>query len=133
MAIRGKVKDIKIGPMGKATGTVTDTASRINYPFVQPFGEQLGLQENSIVQFETVQSSGTTYGVSLDPVERGTIQSINYELETGVLTDRFNNPIDFEQNYGKEMGLVQGSEVRYVIVTVDGKQKATALKLAGNQ
>lgn len=132
MAIRGKVKDIKHDPMGRSSGTVMDTSTRTDYPFVQPFGQQLGLQQNSIVQFETVASSGTTYGVSLDPVEKGTIQSINYDLETGVLTDRLGNTLDFAQNLGKEMGLIAGSEVRYAIVFVDGKPKATALKLATN-
>jgi len=132
MAIRGKVKDIRTMPAGRLSGTVTDTATKIDYPFEQPYGVQLGLQVNSIVQFETIESGGTTYGVSLDPVEKGTIQSINYELGNGVLLDRLGNAIDFEQYLCREMGILEASVVRYVPVTVNGQRKATSLKLAVN-
>lgn len=134
MAIRGKVKNIKTDPSSmRSTGTVTDTSTRTDYPFVQAFGEQLGLVNDMIVQFETVVSAGVTYGASLDPVERGTIQSINYDTGIGVLNDRFGNPIEFEQVFAKEMGIVVGSNVRYIIVNVGGKLKATSLRLTANQ
>jgi hypothetical protein len=134
MAIRGKVKDIKTDPGSmRSTGTVTDTSTRVDYPYVQPYGEQLGLVKDMIVQFETVVSGGVTYGASLDPVERGTIQSINYDTGIGVLNDRFGNPIEFEQAFAKEMGFVVNSNVRYIMVNVGGKPKATSLRLTANQ
>lgn len=133
MAGRGKVKDIKADPTNmRTTGTVVDTETKKEYPFVQPYGEQLGLAKDIIVQFETVESAGVTYGSSLNPVEKGTISTINYELGTGVLKDRIGNSIEFEQAFGKEMGMLEGSVVRYSMVIVDGKPKATCLKIAGN-
>lgn len=131
MAIRGKVKDIK--QMGnRVFGTVTDTKTGTDYSFEQPLGVELGIVNDVIVQFDTVVVGSNTVGVSLDPVEKGTIQTIDYDKQTGVLRDRVGNLIDFEQNLGRELGLVSGTKVRYALVTVDGQQKATALKLVAN-
>lgn len=132
MAIRGKVKNIKTDPSSmRSTGTVTDTSTRTDYPFVQAFGEQLGLVNDMIVQFETVVSAGVTYGTSLNPSEKGTVKSITNDA--GVLADRLGNPIDFEQPFLKELGIDLNSTVRYTVVNVGGKFKATNLKLAANQ
>lgn len=128
MAIRGKVKEVKVETMGRMTGTVTDTANRIDYYFEQPYGEQLGLAVNSIVQFETVVVADKTIGVSLDPVEKASIESIDFANGTGVIVDKVGNKIDFDQNYGKELGLDKGVVVKFAPVYVDGKMKATALK-----
>ncbi|MCE3228823.1 MAG: hypothetical protein K0S32_3374 [Bacteroidetes bacterium] len=133
MAIRGKVKEIKVETMGKMTGTVTDTANKVDYYFEQPFGAELGLGINSIVQFETVTVADRTIGVSLDPVERASIDSIDYANNSGVIIDKVGNKIDFEQNYAKELGLDKGIMVKFAMVTVDGKMKATSLKVATNQ
>ena len=149
MAIRGKVKSIKIesipssfiGPDGTpttvinniASGTVTDTTAKKDYPFVQPLGQELGLAINSIVQFEIgTLSDGSSVGCSLDPVEKGKIDVIDPIAGTGILTDKAGNKINFEQNYGTELGLTAGAVVRFATVTVNGTVKATALKLAGN-
>jgi hypothetical protein len=67
--------------------------------------------------------------VSLDPVEKGTIDSID-DLGNGVLIDRTGAKLSFQQDYSKELGIVKGSKVRYTIVNVDGKYIPTSLKLA---
>lgn len=132
MAIRGKVKDIKTDPNTmRSTGTVTDTSTRADYPFVQAYGEQIGLVKDMIVQFETVVSAGVTYGTSLDPSEKGIVKSIT--TDAGVLTDRLGNPIEFEQPFLKELGIDLNSTVRYIVVNVGGKFRATNLKLTANQ
>lgn len=133
MAIRGKVKDIKIDPSGRTmTGTVTDTTNKIDYQFEQPFGEQLGLGVNAIVQFETIQVGDQSIGVSLDPVEKATIETIDFATGQGTIKDRVGTIISFTQNYCKELGLDRGVAVRFAPVTVDGKVQATALRSAKN-
>lgn len=130
MAIRGKVKDIKSEPgTMRSNGTVTDTATKIDYPFTQACCTELGIQVNSIVQFETVAVGTTTYGASLDPVEKGTINNVNYDLGTGDLTDGLGNIVNFDQVYAKELGIVTGSIVKYLVVNYNGKPIATSLKL----
>lgn len=131
MAIRGKVKTVRVEPMGRSiSGTVVDTATKKEYEYVQPFGEQLGIEVNSIVQFETVDLSSGPVAVSLDPVEKGTVEKIDYETGNGQLVDKQGNRYEFVQNYGKELGLQKGTVVKYAVVTVDGATKATALKPA---
>ena len=130
MAIRGKVKDIKSEPgTMRSNGTVTDTATKTDYPFTQACCTELGIQVNSIVQFETVAVGTTSYGVSLDPVEKGTIKNVNYDLGTGDLTDGLGNIVNFDQVYAKELGIVTGSIVKYLVVNYNGKPIATSLKL----
>ena len=130
MAIRGKVKDIKSEPgTMRSNGTVTDTATKTDYPFTQACCTELGIQVNSIVQFETVAVGTTTYGASLDPVEKGTINNVNYDLGTGDLTDGLGNIVNFDQVYVKELGIVTGSIVKYLLVNYNGKPIATSLKL----
>ena len=130
MAIRGKVKDVKNEPGSmRSSGTVTDTATKTDYPFTQAGCVELGIQVNTIVQFDTVMVGTTACGVALDPVEKGTITSVNYELGTGTLTDRLGNVIDFDQVYVKEIGIVSGSIVRYLELNNNGKPLATSLKL----
>jgi len=130
MAIRGKVKDIKNNPLAmRSSGIVTDTATKTDYPFTQACCVELGIQIDTIVRFETVVSEGTTYGVSLDPVEKGTITSIDYDLGSGTLTDRLKNVINFDQVFAKELSLVKGSIVRYDVCNFAGKPIATSLKL----
>lgn len=129
MAIRGKVKDVKIDPMGRTmSGTVLDTANKIEYQFEQPFGEELGLAPNSIVQFETVRVGDQTIGVSLDPVDKATIETIDFSSGTGTIKDKSGAIYEFTQNYCKELGLDRGMAVKFAPVTYDGKMKATALK-----
>lgn len=129
MAIRGKVKDVKIDPMGRSmSGTVTDIANKIDYSFEQPYGQQLGLAPNSIVQFETVQVGDQTLGVSLDPVEKATIETIDFATGTGTIKDKAGFIYSFTQNYCKELGLDRGVAVKFAPVTFDGKMQATALK-----
>ncbi len=130
MAIRGKVKDVKTEPgTMRSSGTVTDTGTKIDYPFTQSCCTELGIQVNTIVQFDTIVVGTTTYGVALDPVEKGTITSVNYDLGTGTLTDRLGNVVDFDQVYLKEIGIISGSIVRYLLVNYNGKPLATSLKL----
>lgn len=132
MAIRGKVKIVRHEPMFRTTGTVTDTSTKKDYLFEQPFGEQLGLQVDSIVQFITVQVGSDTFGVSLDPVEKGIVESIDFSTGIGVLIDKNNDKISFEQNYAKEIGIDVKSIVRFARVAGNGKITATALKPIGS-
>lgn len=130
MAIRGKVKTIKVDPMGKsASGTVKDTANNVEYQFVQPFGEQLGLQVNDIVQFETVNTSAGPLAVSLDPVDKGTVQSIDYASGNGVLTDKSGTKLEFVQNYAQELGIAAGTPVKFATILVGGVAMATSLRI----
>lgn len=128
MAIRGKVKDVKDMGNYKVSGTVTDTSTKIDYYFEQPYGAELGLAPNSIVQFETVRVADKTIGVSLDPVDKATIESIDLELGTGVILDRSGNKIEFSQNYCKELGLNPGMVVKFTPVNINGTTRATSLK-----
>lgn len=146
MAIRGKVKVVKIDTNSRtvigsdgipvtittnvATGTVTDTVAKVDYPFTQPYGKELGLAVNSIVQFEAVTASdGSKVATALDPVERGTIESIEYVGGTGILIDKAGNKLNFEQPYGQELGLAKDVIVRFATVTVNGMAMATSLRL----
>ncbi len=131
MAIRGKVKNVKTDPTTmRTTGTVTDTTTRTDYPFEQAFGELMGIVNEMIVQFDTVVSAGVTYGTLLDPSERGTIKSIT--RDSGIITDRLGNPIEFEQPFATDLGIAVNSSVRYSVVNVGGKLKATNLRLIPN-
>lgn len=149
MAIRGKIKVVRIDNypmtfvapdgtpitivMNKAVGTVTDTAAKKDYSFEQPYGNELGLVVNSIVQFDTVtQSDGTIVGCSLDPVDKGVVQTVDTTTGMGTLKDRAGNIIDFMQNYTSELGIIAGSSVKFTAVFADGTIKATCLRLAGN-
>ncbi|HRH11752.1 MAG TPA: hypothetical protein PLU73_09565 [Bacteroidia bacterium] len=149
MAIRGKIKVVRIDsyPMtfvapdgtpitimlNKAVGTVTDTAAKKDYSFEQPYGNELGLAVNSIVQFDVVAlSDGSSVGCSLDPVDKGTVESIDLTTGMGTLKDRAGNIIDFIQNYTTELGINVGSTVRFTSVFADGMIRATCLRLAGN-
>ncbi len=132
MAIRGKVKSVTAGSSRvptTVTGVVIDTATKVEYPFEQPLGEQLGLEVNSIVQFTTVNVSGTAMAVSLDPIEKATIETIDFNTGTGTLKDKVGTIIPFQQNYAQEMGLAVGNVVKFAPVMVSGINTATALKL----
>ena len=65
--------------------------------------------------------------VSLDPIEKGTIESID-ETGKGVITTLTGAKIDFQQDYSKELGLTAGMKVKYCLVNIDGKYAATSLK-----
>ncbi len=132
MAIRGKIKTVTVGTSRvatTATGTVIDTVTKVEYAFEQPLGEQLGLVVNSIVQFATVNVGGTTMAVSLDPVEKATIETIDFTTGTGTIKDKIGNVIPFQQSYAQEMGLAVGNVVKFASVIVGGVNTATALKL----
>ncbi len=131
MSVRGKIKVAKPDPKTyRVTGTVTSTVDKVDYEFDQQYGVQLGIDVNDVVQFEMItDSAGKLKAVSLDPVEKGTIDSID-DLGNGVLIDRTGAKLSFQQDYSKELGIVKGVKVRYAIVNVDGKYLPTSLKLA---
>lgn len=135
MAIRGKVKIVR--DMGSNyTGTVTDTANKVDYEFEQPLGKELGLVEGMIVRMEIItKSDGTQLAVSLDPVEKGTIQSLDAGNNTGTLKDNAGNIITINQNYITELGLTDLMKVNYTVVLSAGSSgmmepTATALRKA---
>jgi hypothetical protein len=131
MSVRGKIKAGKPDPKTyRVSGIVTSTVDKVDYEFDQQYGVQLGIDVNDIVQFEIItDSAGKLKGVSLDPVEKGTIDSID-DLGNGVLIDRTGAKLSFQQDYSKELGIVKGVKVKYTIVNVDGKYLPTSLKLA---
>lgn len=133
MAIRGKVRDIKAQTGRTVSGTVVDTSTKTEYPYLQPFGLELGLVVNGVVTFETITTpDGTTTAVALDPLEKGTIEQIDSTTGTGTILDKAGNKIEFEQCYSSELKLAQNSPVKFSPVWVDGKLKATSVRLAGN-
>jgi hypothetical protein len=131
MSVRGKIKAAKPDPKTyRVSGIVTSTVDKVDYEFDQQYGVQLGIEMTDVVQFEIItDSAGKLMGVSLDPVEKGTVEAID-ELGNGVLIDRTGAKLSFQQDYFKELGIVKGVKVKYTIVNVDGKYLPTSLKLA---
>lgn len=120
MAVRGKVKVIRSSG-GSISGRVTDTASREEFDFEQPYGSELGLAENMIVRMEIItKSDGTKLAVSLDPVEKGRILTLDAATNSGTLRDNVGNEINFVQDYITELGLAVGDRVSYATVTPAG-------------
>lgn len=126
MATRGKVKSIR--DMGNS-GIVTDTVNKVDYSFQQPYGQEMGLTEGTIVRMEIISlSDGTQLAVSLDPVEKAKIQTMDVSNNTGTLVDNKGNVLKFAQNYMTELGLQIGDKVSYSLVFVGGSPMATALQ-----
>ncbi len=116
MAIRGKIKIVRDTGSGY-TGSVKDTANNIDYPFTSPLGAQLGLVENMIVRMEVIAlSDGTKMAVSLDPVDKGKIESLDPATNSGTLKDNTGTIITFNQDYITELGLAVGDRVSYASV-----------------
>jgi len=117
MAIRGKVKSVRDTGSGYV-GTVTDTANKIDYPYTSPLGKQIGLLENMIVRMEVITlGDGTQMAVSLDPVEKGKIESLDPATNSGTLKDNTGKVIPFSQDYIAELGLKVGDRVSYASIT----------------
>ena len=132
MAVRGKVKAIRNTGSGYA-GTVTDTAAKVDYEFSSPLGKELGLAENMIVRMEIITlKDGSKLAVSLDPVEKGKIVTIDAANNSGTLTDNAGNTVNFIQDYITELGLAAGDKVSYEMVMSGGAMLATALQKPGN-
>lgn len=126
MATRGKVKNIK--DMGNS-GVVTDTVNKIDYNFEQPMGQELGIVEGKIVRMEIItKSDGTQLAVSLDPVEKAKIQTMDVANNSGTLVDNGGNVLKFSQNYMTELGLQVGDKVTYSMVMSGGAWMATTLQ-----
>ncbi len=126
MATRGKVKSVK--DMGNS-GVVTDTVNKIDYNFEQPMGQELGIVEGKIVRMEIItKSDGTQLAVSLDPVEKAKIQTMDVANNSGTLVDNGGNVLKFSQNYMTELGLQVGDKVTYSMVMSGGAWMATTLQ-----
>lgn len=130
MAVRGKVKDIRNTGSGY-TGTVTDTAAKVDYEFSSPCGEELGLVVGMIVRMEIItlnDGTGKKLAVSLDPVEKGKIVTVDAGSNSGSLTDNLGNTVKFMQDYLTELGIAPGDKVNYCMVNYNGAMIATALQ-----
>ncbi len=127
MAIRGKVKIVRDTGNGYV-GTVKDTAAGVEYPFTQPLGAQLGLVVDMIVKMEVITlGDGTKMAVSLDPVEKGKILSLDIKTNSGTLKDNTGNTLTFYQDYMSELGLAVGDRVSYAsVVDPTGSSGGTA-------
>lgn len=130
MAIRGKIKVVR--DMGNGyTGTVTDTAAKVDYDFSSPCGKELGLIVGMIVRMEIItlnDGTGAKLAVSLDPVEKGTIVTTDAANNSGTLTDNTGNTVKFVQDYITELGLATGDRVSYAMVNYQGAMVATAIQ-----
>ena len=130
MAIRGKIKVVR--DMGNGyTGTVTDTAAKVDYDFSSPCGKELGLIVGMIVRMEIItlnDGTGAKLAVSLDPVEKGTIVTTDAANNSGTLTDNTGNTVKFVQDYIPELGLATGDRVSYAMVNYQGAMVATAIQ-----
>lgn len=116
MAIRGKIKIVRDTGSGY-TGTVKDTANNVDYPFTSPLGREIGLLENMIVRMEVITlDDGTQMAVSLDPVDKGKIESLEPTTNSGTLKDNTGKVIPFNQDYLTELGLKVGDRVSYASV-----------------
>lgn len=111
------------------SGVVTDTVNKIDYNFEQPMGQELGIVEGKIVRMEIItKSDGTQLAVSLDPVEKAKIQTMDVANNSGTLVDNGGNVLKFSQNYMTELGLQVGDKVTYSMVMSGGAWMATTLQ-----
>ncbi len=126
MALKGKIKKTVVAGY-KVSGIVTSSVDRAEFEFDQTFGVQLGLKVGSVVQYEFVTVDGKVKAVSLDPVDKGIVETIDGD-GSGIIAEANGTKIDFKQDYAKELGIVVGLKVKYVVLNVDGKYIATSLK-----
>ena len=122
--LRGKI--VKNPDTGKLA--VKDTDTKVLYDFDQPFETELGILEKTPVTFELVTYDGKSVGVSVEPVYKGQILTLDYASGTGVLLEtETDTKYDFKQNYLKESGFIEGSVVKYTLVNVERKNIAVCL------
>lgn len=130
MATRGKVKDVRDNGMGITTGVVFDTVNNVDVNYEQTLGKELGLKKDMIVKMEIItKADGSQLAVSLDPVEKAKITTIDITAGTGTLTDNAGNVLNFVQNYCAELGLATGVKVQYSLVMANGAWMATSLQV----
>lgn len=129
MAVRGKVKNVKDTGGSLYTGTVTDTKSNIDYPYSAILGKELGIVPNMIVKMEIINlKDGSQMAVSLDPVEKGTILTVDATSNSGTLKDNAGNTVNFVQDYLTELNINPNDRVSYCMVMSGGAYVATALQ-----
>jgi len=103
-------------------------SSRI--PFKTRFIRELGIQLNQIVTYVEITDpeTGTPLAVSLNPVERGIINSIIDPIQgIGTIRETSGNILEFIQEYFPQLDIKEGDKVDYTIIYIDGKPKATSL------
>jgi hypothetical protein len=119
-------------PIGSiVSGTVTDVSSNQTFPFVQPYGAELGLFDGAKVNYTAVSVNGVMTANNVVLVERGVIQTINQTNDGGTLLDKASNTsLPFAHPYCKESQLVVGSVVTFerVIDPNTAINTATALQ-----
>lgn len=129
MAVRGKVKNVKDTGGSLYTGTVTDTKNNVDYPYSSILGKELGIIPNMIVRMEIITASdGTQMAVSLDPVEKGTVLTVDAATNSGTLKDNAGNTVKFIQDYLTELNINPNDRVNYCMVMNQGTYVATALQ-----
>jgi len=130
MATRGKVKDVRDNGTGITEGVVFDTVNNVDVNYEQTLGTELGLKKDMIVRMEVItKADGSQLAVSLDPVEKAKIATIDPRAGTGTLTDNAGNSISFVQNYCTELGLAVGVKVHYTLVMANGALTETSLQI----
>jgi hypothetical protein len=122
-------------PLGvTVTGTIQENGTNNVYNFIQPYGIEMGIQQNSRFEFQTVQdSTGATWAVSLRPVDRGIIQSVNppvNNVSTGTLIEvSSGHTLTFVQPFAQQLGVTPQVKVSFETVVDPNSAKTTAVSL----
>jgi hypothetical protein len=90
-------------------GTIEDSSAPQGtpIPFIQPFGQQMGIGNRDKVNFETVTINGLTIANGVRLLAKGTIVSINAGNDGGILFDKaMQMNIPFYHPYAQQAGLV---------------------------
>ena len=122
---RGKI--IRSGDAGTITAK-SATGEKLEYTYEQPFSKSLGIADGTSVTFELINVGERQIAVSVNPVDKGEIIEINYDMGIGVIFEKESGlKYNFEQKFLKESGFAQGQTVKYTIVNVRETNMATCL------
>ncbi len=123
--LRGKV--IKTGDGGMLRYK-NATGEKVDCLYDQPYSKELGIAENTVVTFDLVAGTNGDIAVAVNPCENGQIQEINFDAGTGSIIETESGIVyPFQQNYLKESKFDKGMNVKYALVSVNGKMMALCL------
>ena len=129
--------------MGRDKGVVVQTTTPdtgvlkaeegSQYKYIQPLAENMGIRVGSNVAYQPIDSGKDTIAASVillkNKQQRGTIDTINADGESGWLTDKQDQRYPFRQPFLKELGLAVGSKCRFTLVNDKGTDTAVSLIL----
>lgn len=126
--------------MGKLKGKVTkpgdngmlkyknESGEKIEVAYHQPFSQELGIGDNTTVNFDLVSIGEKQMAVSVNPIEKGTILDINFDQGSGTIEETESGVrYPFLQTYLRELKLDKGMVTTYSLVNVKGVLTAVSL------